>query len=81
MLSIYHKLDIEHTMTINPTAESSTPLLTTYTVPSKRILSAAHLAAFQRSATYRELLDFIDVLNASIVGRTLIDAGEGSEVC
>jgi serine/threonine-protein phosphatase 2A activator len=51
-----------------------------YIEPTKRILSPAHLAAFQRSKTHDELLSFIDALNDSIVGEKLTQAGPGSEV-
>lgn len=48
--------------------------------PVKKILSPAHLAAFQRSSTHRELLEFITDLNESIVGKKLSNAGQGTEV-
>jgi serine/threonine-protein phosphatase 2A activator len=53
---------------------------TSYLPPTKHILSAAHLAAFQRSKTHAEIVDFVEQLNDSIVGRKLSDAGDGSEV-
>lgn len=49
-------------------------------VPTKRILSKAHLAAFERSPAHADILAFIDGLNESIVGKKLSDKGEGSEV-
>lgn len=52
-----------------------------YTIPTKYILTKAHLAAFQRSKTYSEIFGFIDELNEDIVGKKLTEAGEGSEVC
>lgn len=51
-----------------------------YMVPVKRILSKAHLAAFQRSATHREIITFIEDLNASVVDKKLTEAGEPSRV-
>ena len=54
---------------------------TSFRKPSKKILSPAHLSAFQRSSTHQELLEFITDLNESIVGKKLSDAGEGTEVC
>ncbi|BEJ11223.1 hypothetical protein CspHIS471_0106450 [Cutaneotrichosporon sp. HIS471] len=52
---------------------------TSYVVPTKHILSKAHLAAFERSPAHDELMAFIDALNASIVGRKLSEAGVGNE--
>ncbi|WVQ83513.1 serine/threonine-protein phosphatase 2A activator 2 [Cryptococcus sp. DSM 104549] len=60
-------------------APSQDTASTSYIIPTKHILSKAHLAAFQRSATHDDILRFIDDLNESIVGRKLRDAGEGSE--
>ncbi len=53
---------------------------TGYVVPTKHILSKAHLAAFERSPAHASIMGFIDVLNAAIVGRKLSEAGEGNEV-
>ncbi|ODN98014.1 serine/threonine-protein phosphatase 2A activator 2 [Cryptococcus amylolentus CBS 6273] len=50
-----------------------------YQVPVKRILSKAHLAAFQRSQAHKDILSFIEDLNTSVVGKKLSEAGEGSE--
>lgn len=47
-------------------------------IPSKRILTKAHLEAFQASQTHRDVTEFIDALNTSIVGVKLGQAGEGS---
>lgn len=61
----------------------STPLappLGEYVVPEKRILSKAHLAAFERSPAHKAILGFIDALNASVVGKKLSDVGKGNEV-
>lgn len=52
----------------------------TFVVPTKHILSRAHLDAFLRSPAHAEILNFIDALNDSVVGKKLSDAGEGSEV-
>ena len=57
-----------------PTASSS------YTPPSKRILSPAHLAAFKRSSTHDDIIQFIDALNESIIGVKLTESGSGSDV-
>lgn len=59
---------------VQPTASTS------YLIPNKRILSPAHLAAFTRSRSHNEIIGFVNVLNANIIGRTLSEAGEGSEV-
>lgn len=73
-----------------PETESSTekqaplaPALetSTYIVPTKHILSRAHLDAFLRSPAHDQILGFVDALNDSIVGKKLSEAGEGSEVC
>jgi serine/threonine-protein phosphatase 2A activator len=61
-------------------AASSTVASSSYTPPIKYILSPAHLAAFQRSNTHAEILEFVDELNESVVGVRLQDAGDGSEV-
>lgn len=60
----------------DPQPEAST----SYAPPTKRILSQAHLRAFQRSPTHRDIVSFIDALNESIVGKKLQDAGEPSSV-
>ncbi|KAL7423270.1 Serine/threonine-protein phosphatase 2A activator 2 [Cryptotrichosporon argae] len=69
-----------------PAASSSTPPLppsaapsSPYMTPTKRILSAAHLRGFQRSAAHAEIVAFIDELNDAVVDKRLEDAGEGSE--
>ncbi|WVN90512.1 serine/threonine-protein phosphatase 2A activator 2 [Cryptococcus depauperatus CBS 7841] len=49
-----------------------------YLQPTKHILSKAHLSAFQRSKTHNDIVDFIDELNAVVVGRKLSEAGNGS---
>lgn len=51
-----------------------------FVVPTKRILSKAHLAAFQRSPAHADILGFIDTLNERVVGVKLSEQGEGSEV-
>lgn len=53
---------------------------TFYTVPTKHVLSKAHLAAFQRSKTHSDIFNFIEELNEDIVGKKLTEAGQGSEV-
>ncbi len=49
-------------------------------IPVKRILSPAHLKAFQESQTHKEIVEFIEELNASVNGVKLSEAGEGSPV-
>lgn len=49
-------------------------------IPTKRILSKAHLAAFARSPAHAEILGFVDSLNDSIIGKKLTEAGEPSAV-
>jgi serine/threonine-protein phosphatase 2A activator len=51
-----------------------------FAIPTKHILSPAHLAAFQRSPTHRVIVEFIEQLNASIIDVRLTDVGAGSEV-
>ncbi|KAI9632281.1 putative Phosphotyrosyl phosphatase activator, partial [Dioszegia hungarica] len=41
--------------------------------PTKHILTPIHLAAFQRSPTYRDVTTFIDDLNESVIGLQLAD--------
>ena len=53
---------------------------TSYIPPVKRILSSAHLAAFQRSQTHADIIGFVDRLNESVVNTKLTEAGTGSEV-
>lgn len=42
-------------------------------IPTKHILTPIHLAAFQRSPTYRDVTTFIDDLNESVIGLQLAD--------
>lgn len=56
------------------------PALGEYVVPTKHILSKAHLAAFERSPAHAAIMGFIDALNASIVGKKLSEAGPGNAV-
>lgn len=42
-------------------------------VPTKHILTPAHLAAFKRSDTHREVTQFIHELNDAIVGLKISD--------
>ncbi|WWD16798.1 serine/threonine-protein phosphatase 2A activator 2 [Kwoniella shandongensis] len=65
--------------TSTPTDPDQPIASTSYILPTKHILSKAHLAAFQRSKTHAEIVQFIDDLNEAIVGKNLTDAGEGSE--
>jgi methylaspartate ammonia-lyase len=51
-----------------------------YQIPTKRILSQAHLAAFQRSQTHTDILRFIDNLNTSIIGIKTTQVGSGTDV-
>lgn len=53
---------------------------TSYRIPTKHILSPAHLAAFRRSPTHQIIVDFIDDLNDSVVGQTLTGAIDKSGV-
>ncbi|OCF58355.1 serine/threonine-protein phosphatase 2A activator 2 [Kwoniella mangroviensis CBS 10435] len=52
---------------------------TSHIPPTRYILSKAHLAAFQRSQTHQDIVDFIEELNEGIIGKKLSEAGEGSE--
>ncbi|CAK9786668.1 phosphotyrosyl phosphatase activator [Cutaneotrichosporon oleaginosum] len=52
---------------------------TGFVVPTKHILSKAHLEAFACSPAHAAIMGFIDGLNAAIVGRKLSEAGEGNE--
>jgi hypothetical protein len=54
--------------------ESSAPPL------SKRILTKAHLEAFQASTTHQEIVDAVEEWNASVIGVKLGQAGETSPV-
>ncbi|KAJ9096581.1 hypothetical protein QFC19_007113 [Naganishia cerealis] len=45
-------------------------------LPRKRILTQAHLKAFQESGTYKDLVDFVEELNTAIIGKTLSEAIE-----
>ncbi len=49
-------------------------------LPTKRILSVAHLQAFQSSTTHAELMTFIRECNDSVRNVKLSEAGEGSKV-
>jgi serine/threonine-protein phosphatase 2A activator len=60
--------------------ESQPQASTSYLPPTKHILSPAHLAAFKRSSTHQEIIQFIDDLNTSIIGKKLSDVDKGSEV-
>lgn len=42
--------------------------------PAKRILSAAHLEAFQRSETHAQVITFVTELNDALVGIKISDA-------
>lgn len=61
-------------------ADSTETKQQAFAVPTKRILSKAHLAAFARSKAHAELLAFIDDLNERIVGIKLSEIGQPSEV-
>lgn len=54
--------------------------LETSSVLHKRILSKEHLEAFQASQTYKDVVEFIEELNQSIIGVKLGEAGPESEV-
>ena len=47
---------------------------------SKRILTKAHLEAFQASTTHQEIVELVEDLNKSIVGVKLGQDGEKSAV-
>jgi hypothetical protein len=49
------------------------PIIMSSSIPTKHILTPIHLAAFQRSPTYRDLTTFIDELNESVIGLQLGD--------
>lgn len=64
-----------------PNAVESQPSAQTDTsLPRKRILSPAHLAAFKTSDTYKDIVGFVEELNASIVGKKLSDSKAESPV-
>ena len=50
------------------------------TVPTKRIISRAHLQSFLDSPTHQDLCDFLEELNESVVGLKLTDEIQESEV-
>lgn len=56
------------------------PALGQYVVPTKHILSKAHLEAFNRSPAHDAIMGFIDALNASIVGRKLSECPQPNDV-
>ncbi|WWC68933.1 serine/threonine-protein phosphatase 2A activator 2 [Kwoniella pini CBS 10737] len=66
-------------MTSDTSASHQPVASTSYLPPRKYILSKAHLAAFQRSRTHKEVVNFIEELNDAVVGKKLTEAGEGSE--
>ena len=49
-------------------------------LPRKRILTQAHLKAFQESETYKNLVDFVEELNTAIIGKKLSSVTESSIV-
>src|SRR5580704_11069837 len=51
-----------------------------YQVPHKAILSPEQLAFFQSSQTHQDILSYIEVLNASVIGVKLSDACSESQV-
>ncbi|GHJ87726.1 hypothetical protein NliqN6_4128 [Naganishia liquefaciens] len=62
------------------TGESQPSAQTNNSLPRKRILSPAHLAAFKESQTYRDIVEFVEELNTSIVGKKLSDGRADSSV-
>lgn len=56
------------------------PVAVDVRLPRKRILSQAHLKAFKESETYTDIVDFVEELNAAIVGKKLSDARNASPV-
>ncbi|KAI5451403.1 Serine/threonine-protein phosphatase 2A activator 2 [Naganishia albida] len=54
------------------------PVAVDVRLPRKRILSQAHLKAFKESETYTDIVDFVEELNAAIVGKKLSDARNAS---
>jgi hypothetical protein len=63
----------------NP-AETQPSTQTSDSLPRKRILSPAHLAAFKESDTYKDIVGFVEELNGAIVGKKLSDAKADSPV-
>ena len=61
-------------------AESQPSAHTDDSLPRKRILSPAHLAAFKESETYKDIVGFVEELNSAIVGKKLSDAKADSPV-
>lgn len=53
----------------------------TFQEPRKRIVSPASLERFEASSAFAEILAFIRVCNTSVVGKTLTDDIETSQVC
>jgi hypothetical protein len=67
--------------TSSPTPVENQPSTQTNdTLPRKRILSPAHLAAFKESDTYKDIVGFVEELNRAIVGKKLSDAKADSPV-
>jgi serine/threonine-protein phosphatase 2A activator len=56
------------------------PSNTSYRAPTKRILSAAQLQAFQSSQTHEDIVTFIEECNDAVRNVKLSEAGEPSEV-
>ena len=51
-----------------------------FRIPTKHIVSPAHLAAFKRSKSHSDISNFIQQLNQEVVGKTLSQAGQPSQV-
>jgi hypothetical protein len=63
-----------------PAPTSSNPTPADDGLPRKRILSQAHLKAFKESETYKDIVEFVEELNAAIVGKKLSDTRMESPV-
>lgn len=80
-MTVATQLLVSNTMSTMDRSDPATATKpSTYVVPTKHILSRAHLDAFLRSPAHDQIVGFIDALNDAIVGKKLSEAGEGSEV-
>lgn len=73
-LSSYHPF-VRRRLADTVITMSSSPI-----VPTKRIVSRAHLQAFLDSQTHADVLEYITELNESVVGTKLTDEVPQSEV-
>lgn len=49
--------------------------------PTKVILTPAHLAFFQESDTYKNIISYVESLNQAVLGAKLTDECSQSQVC